>query len=77
MVFTSSLGAFTEFSALLIRPFKKINVKFSRFAVIYTCNEYTFNSENAVKDFGFKPRYSKEDAFRRTVEFYSNSEVAK
>ncbi|MFZ4571340.1 MAG: NAD-dependent epimerase/dehydratase family protein [Bacteroidales bacterium] len=72
-----ALGALTELSALLIRPFKKINVKFSRFAVIFTCNEYTFNSENAIKDFGFRPKYGREDAFRRTVEFYSNSEIAR
>ena len=65
-----ALGALTEFSALAIRPFKKVNVKFSRFAVIFTCNDYTFTSENARKDFGFKPKYGKEEALRRTVEFY-------
>ena len=64
------LAAMTEFSAILIRPFKKINVKFSRFAVTYTCSDFTFSSENAIKDFGFKPKYSQEEAFRRTVEFY-------
>ncbi|MCX6284100.1 MAG: NAD-dependent epimerase/dehydratase family protein [Bacteroidetes bacterium] len=65
-----AIGAMTEFSALLIRPFKKINVKFSRFAVIYTCSDFTFSSEKAVKDFGFKPNYSEEEAFSRTVEYY-------
>ncbi|MCX6280391.1 MAG: NAD-dependent epimerase/dehydratase family protein [Bacteroidetes bacterium] len=64
------MGALTEFSAMLIRPFKKINVKFSRFAVIYTCSDFTFSSGKAVNDFGFKPKYSVEEAFRRTVEYY-------
>jgi len=65
-----AIGAMTEFSALLIRPFKKINVKFSRFAVIYTCGDFTFTAEKAVKDFNFKPKYSAEEAFGKTVEYY-------
>jgi nucleoside-diphosphate-sugar epimerase len=64
------IGALTEFSALLISPFKKITPKFSRFAVTYTCSDFTFSSDKAVKDFGFKPKYSGEEAFRRTVEYY-------
>ncbi|MCX6287966.1 MAG: NAD-dependent epimerase/dehydratase family protein [Bacteroidetes bacterium] len=67
-----TMGALTEFSALLIRPFKKINPKFSRFAVIYTCSDFTFSSDKAVKDFGFKQKYSGEEAFARTVEFYKS-----
>jgi len=45
--------------------------------VIFTCNDYTFTSENARKDFEFKPKYSKEEALRRTVEFYANGEMVK
>ena len=65
-----AMGAMAEFSALLIRPLKKINPKFSRFAVTYTCSDFTFSSDKAVKDFGFKPKYSEAEAFRRTVEYY-------
>jgi len=68
-----TMGAMTEFSAMLIRPFKKINVKFSRFAVIYTCSDYTFSSNKATEDFGFRPKYSQEEAFRKTVAFYKHS----
>jgi len=64
------MGAMVEFSALLIRPLKKINPKFSRFAVTYTCSDFTFTSENARNDFEFKPKYSEAEAFRRTVEYY-------
>ena len=64
------LGGMAEFSAMLIRPFKKVNPKFSRFAVTYTCSDFTFTANKAVTDFGFKPKYSKEEAFKRTVKFY-------
>ena len=74
-----AIGAMTEFSVILIRPFKKINPAFSRFAVTYTCSDFTFSSANAQKDFGFKPKYTAEEAFRKTVEYYKwrNGEMAK
>lgn len=65
-----AMGAVAEFSALLVRPFLKFNPKFSRFAVIYTCTDYTFTSENARQDFGFDPKYSNAEAFERTVGYY-------
>ncbi len=65
-----TLGALSELSAILIRPVKKVNVTFSRFAVIYTCNDFTFSAEKAKRGFSFKPKYSREEAFRRTVDFY-------
>lgn len=60
----------SEFFAWLIRPVKFYHPKFSRFAVIYTCTEYTFNSEKAIKDFGFKPKYSPKEALERTIGYY-------
>ncbi len=65
-----AMGSFSEFFAFLIRPFKKYQPKFSRFAVVYTCTEYTFNSNKAIKDFGFKPKYSPGEALERTIEYY-------
>jgi nucleoside-diphosphate-sugar epimerase len=65
-----SMGSMSEFFAWLIRPVKHYHPKFSRFAVTYTCTNYTFNSDKAVRDFGFKPRYSKEEALARTINFY-------
>jgi len=65
-----TIGALSEFSAMLIRPLKKVNVTFSRFAVTYTCNDFTFSADKARKDFSFKPKYSREEAFRRTVDYY-------
>jgi nucleoside-diphosphate-sugar epimerase len=64
------MGSLSEFFAWLIRPVKFYHPKFSRFAVIYTCTEYTFNSDKAIRDFGFKPKYSPEEALERTTTYY-------
>jgi hypothetical protein len=51
-------GVFAEGIAALIRPIKKINPKVSRFAVSYTCNNFTFSGNKARQDFGYEPNYS-------------------
>jgi len=68
--FAYSLGAISEFFAFIIRPIKHYNPKLSRFAVEYTCTDFTFESDKAKNDFGFIPKYSKEEAFERTVSYY-------
>jgi nucleoside-diphosphate-sugar epimerase len=65
-----AMGSMSEFFAWLIRPVKSYHPKFSRFAVTYTCTSYTFNSDKAKKDFGFEPKYSPEEAMRRTIDYY-------
>jgi nucleoside-diphosphate-sugar epimerase len=64
------IGDVSEGIAVLARPFKKYTPKMSRFAVTYTCTDFTFSSEKAKKDFRFVPKYSEEEAFERTVNFY-------
>lgn len=61
------LGTLSELIAILLRPIKYYNPKFSRFAVFYTCTEFTFTSDKAKNDFNFVPKYSQEEAFDRTV----------
>ena len=56
--------------ALLARPVIRYAPKFSRFAVIYTCSDFTFTAAKAQKDFGFEPKYSPEEAYRSTVDYY-------
>ena len=68
-----AMGATAEFFALLIRPFVKYNPKFSRFAVIYTCSDFTFTAKKAEKDFGFKPKYSHRESFDLTVSHYNRT----
>jgi nucleoside-diphosphate-sugar epimerase len=65
-----SIGSISEFIAFIYRPIRHYNPKFSRFAVVYTCTDFTFSSDRAKKDFGFKPKYSVEEGIKRTVEFY-------
>ncbi len=71
--FAYPIACISEFIAVLARPIKKYTPKFSRFAVTYTCSDFIFNSERAKNDFGFVPKYSEEERFRRTVEFYRNA----
>ena len=70
--FAYALGAISETMAFLLKPLKKYTPKMSRFAVTYTCTDYTFTAEKAKRDFGFEAKYSKEEAFERTMEYYRN-----
>lgn len=65
-----SLGSIVEFFAWILSPIKKINPKFSRFAVIYTCSDFTFTADNARKDFNYLPKYSVKEALDKTISFY-------
>lgn len=65
-----SMGAISESVAVLARPFKKYTPKFSRFAVTYTCTDFTFTSEKAKKELGFQPKYSLDTALENTIAFY-------
>ncbi len=66
-----SIGSISEGIAVLMRPIKNYNPKFSRFAVTYTCTDYTFSARKAENDFGFKPKYSTKQALSNTIAFYS------
>jgi nucleoside-diphosphate-sugar epimerase len=70
-----SLGSISEFLAWIIRPVKKYNPKLSRFAVVYTCTNFTFNSNRAVADFHWNPKYSTQKAIENTVDFYKNKKA--
>jgi nucleoside-diphosphate-sugar epimerase len=65
-----ALASIFEFISWLLRPIKKYYPKFSRFAVIYTCNNFTFNTNRAKTDFGWIPRYSTEEAVEKTIRYY-------
>ena len=68
-----TMGAISEFIVLLVRPFKKFNPGLSRFAVNYTCTDFTFSSKRAEEHFGFKPKYSVEEAIEVTADFYKKA----
>jgi nucleoside-diphosphate-sugar epimerase len=65
-----SLGSISEAIAFLLSPVKKYSPKMSRFAVTYTCTDYTFSSNRARQDFGFVPMYGEKEALERTVNHF-------
>jgi nucleoside-diphosphate-sugar epimerase len=69
------IGSLSELIAFLLRPIKHYNPKFSRFAVSYTCTDFTFSSDKAIKEFGYTPRYNQEEAMERTVTYYRNRRI--
>lgn len=68
--FAYTLASMNELVAALIRPIKKTNPKLSRFAVTYISTDFIFSAEKAKKDFGFVPKYSKQEAVENTIAFY-------
>lgn len=70
-----AIASISEFIAYLWRPIKHYNPKFSRFAVIYTCQNFTFSAKKAMADFGFSPKYSQQEAIARTIKFYADERI--
>ena len=68
-----SIGSVSEFIAILLRPIKHYHPKFSRFAVVYTCTDFTFSANKARKDFRFIPKYSLQDALHKTITYYKKN----
>jgi nucleoside-diphosphate-sugar epimerase len=65
-----AMGALSEWTAIAMRPIKKYNPNFSRFAVSYTCTDFTFSSAKAERDFGYRAKYDHKQALDLTIEFY-------
>lgn len=71
------MGSLSELMALLMRPVRRYAPKLSRFAVTYTCTDFTFTSDKAKHDFGYTIRYTKEEALERTIAFYKHERLQK
>ena len=70
-----AMGALSEWTAILLRPIKKYNPNFSRFAVSYTCTDFTFSSEKAERDFGYQAKYDHRQALENTIEYYKKRKI--
>lgn len=68
-----SIGSISEGMAALMRPIKHYNPKFSRFAVTYTCTDFTYSSKKAFEHFNFQPKYATEEALQKTISYYSKN----
>lgn len=71
--FMMPIGIMADGFTSLMRPFVRIKTNVSRFSVTYICNSFTFSREAAVRDFGFAPKYNREEAFETTVRFYKKN----
>ncbi len=61
------IGALNETFAWMVKPIYSYTPKFSRFAVIYTCSDFTFSSEKAIRELGFQPKYKEKEAMEKTI----------
>lgn len=69
-------GFLAETAAVLVRPLIHWNPKVSRFAVNYTCNDFTFASDAAEKDFDFQPIHAHREALERTIDWFRENPAA-
>ena len=63
-------GAVSESLAWMLRPFVHWNPKVSRFAVNYTCSDFTFTAGAAERDFDFEPKYGLDEAVGLTADWF-------
>jgi nucleoside-diphosphate-sugar epimerase len=73
--FAYTIGSLSEIVAILTRPIKKYTPKFSRFAVTYTCTDFTFTAAKAEREIGFQPKYSFEIAMEKTISYYRKNRI--
>jgi nucleoside-diphosphate-sugar epimerase len=70
--FAYLLGSISELVAWLLKPIINYNPKFSRFAVTYTCTDFTFSADKAKSDFNYRAKYDEKEAIERTIAYYKN-----
>ncbi len=59
--------------AWVVEKFSRTS-NFNRFSVYSTCVDSTFVHEKATRDFGYRPRFSREEAFNITLEWLKPQE---
>lgn len=64
------LGCIAEGFAFILRPVHRFQPKLSRFAVNYITTQFTFTYDKAARDFGYKPKYSMEEAISRSAAYF-------
>ncbi|KAG7240381.1 hypothetical protein INR49_026952, partial [Caranx melampygus] len=61
-----------EFLCMLVRPFKRIVPPLNRQLLTMLNTPFTFSYQRAKRDLGYSPRYSWEEARKRTVEWLAS-----
>jgi nucleoside-diphosphate-sugar epimerase len=69
------LAALMEDGAKLIRPFVKATSPLTRSSIDVLCHDISIETDKAERLFGYRPRYSTEEAFERTVAWFRANAV--
>ncbi len=64
------IATVAEFFTLLARPIKRMDNKVTRFSIAMICEDFTMCGDQAVKDLGYSPRYTEEEAIERTIRYF-------
>lgn len=64
------LAVALEGTARLLRPVVRLSPTITRFAVDFVCLDFTFRSDKAARELGYRPVYSEEQAFARTIAYF-------
>lgn len=59
-----------ELGAFLARPFVRLAPTMNRTSVAMVCEDFTFSTDKALRDFDYRPIYTEEEAIRRTVAWF-------
>ncbi len=64
------IGAIMELLAALCRPFFSFTPMITRSSVQILCKDFSFKTDKAERDLGYRPVYSDEEAIERTVAWF-------
>lgn len=65
-----TLAYIVEAATWLCRPFYRMAPAMTRTSVNMVCKSLTFSGEKAVRDLGYKPIYTEEEAIQNTIEYF-------
>jgi nucleoside-diphosphate-sugar epimerase len=66
------LAFMTEMVMGLVNRFVRVDFVFNRAAVEKTCITHYFSGERMEKELGYKPRFSYEEAMKRSLEYWKD-----
>ncbi|NRB38644.1 MAG: NAD-dependent epimerase/dehydratase family protein [Pseudomonadales bacterium] len=66
------IGFIVEMLAALVKPFVNISTPITRSSVKMLCEDLTIKTDKASRHFGYTPKYSKDEAFDATIEYFKH-----
>jgi len=71
--FMAGLAAAVEAFAWLCRPVYRFTPRINRISVGMVCRDFTFSGEKAVRELGYRPLYSEEEAIALTIAYFKET----